>query len=227
LPVSTPGELAALITKIRAYEAAPAVKLPEALLLADAADQAGDFPADSAALAPVLAGRYATSLLALVPPATADDVRNALLDRFNPGFELLNYLGHGGLDQLGIDGFLTSDDVAGLGDATRPPLLVAMTCVAADFAEPADTCLGETLVLEAHGGAIAMWGPTGLSLNADARVLNRLFLQDLEAGRHRRLGDFVLTAVNSYQAGPVRATPPWIYNLIGDPALEVRVIKQR
>ena len=73
------------------------------------------------------------------------------------------------------------------------------------------------------GGAVAVWAPTGLSYNTEARVLDEVFFQKIFAADEPILGEVVIDALEAYT--PREGGQPFmldIYNLLGDPALQMK-----
>lgn len=218
IPVLSAAELDAYTAKIAAYEAAGgAAWNNNALFLADATDRGSDFAADSAAVAAQLPAGYALALtdLTSTPLAAA---RSQLLAGFGNGLAFIDYLGHGALDRLSAGGLLTNDDVAGLTNGARLPVLTAMTCTINRFEVPGVPALGELLVKSGAGGAAAVWGPTGLSTHGEARLLATRFYHATDA----RLGDRLRRAITEFRAQGGDPDLPRIYDLLGDPALRLK-----
>jgi hypothetical protein len=218
VPVVSAAELDAYAAKIAAYETAGgAAWNGNALFLADATDRGADFAADSSAVASQLSGGFSVEQIDLttVPLAAA---RSQLLAGFANGESFVDYLGHGAQDRLSAGGLLTDDDVPGLTNGERLPVLTAMTCTINRFAVPGVPALGELLVNSAAGGAGAVWGPSGLSAHGDARLLATRFYHATDA----RLGDRLLRAIAEFRTlGGDPALPP-LYILLGDPALRLK-----
>ena len=131
----------------------------------------------------------------------------------------MNYIGHGGMDRWTHEGLLTTRDVSGLGNGNSLPVVTALTCVSGRFAVPGFRCIGEALVMTPGGGAIAFWGPSGLSLNDRAKTLGQGFFREAFQSKKTVLGDVLLNALRSYGADDDTSK---IYNLLGDPALRLR-----
>lgn len=220
IPVVSGEELAEILAKIQAYEARTGSGGLAALCVADDADGGGDFGADVEGVA-ALMERYGTQVVKATAAVPLQQTRLVIQDRLNEGVDLVNYFGHGGLDRLATEGLLTTADVPALENGHRLPVLVAMTCVAGQYNVPGHDCLAEELVRRADGGAVAAWVPSGLSIHADAVRLNRRFMRALDATPGRRLGDLVLEAMQGHVMADRPGSPPWIYNLIGDPALRL------
>lgn len=220
IPAVTAAEMRAYVDKVAAYESAPGGDwTSRALLAADDADFAGDFPATSGGLAATLPGTVSRVDLL---PGQVQDGRARLFDALRQGQALFNYVGHGGLDRLSDEGLLLTSDVARLGNAPRLPVMTALTCLISQFAYPSVTSLGEELVLRADGGAAALFGPTWLSHNAPAGELGRHLLPRLAAPDGGRLGDRLLRGLNDYAAAGGDRETLRLYILLGDPALAMK-----
>jgi hypothetical protein len=223
LPVRTPAEFAAYLTKLQAYEAAdPSGWSHQVLLLADDYDpQAGNFPVDSDVLAASLPAGYTPQKLYL-GPLTVDQARSQTLAALQYGVGVFNYIGHGGLDALAAEKLLTSADVPTLGNQPRLPFMSAATCTVGDYMQPGYRSLGVLLALQGDGGMAGVFSPTGSSMNADGTVLLGKLFQGLFGGASARAGDATRSALAEFAAtgGPRYALD--IYNLLGDPAMVMR-----
>ncbi len=217
-PVMSAAELDGYVDKVIAYEAASGAWTSSLLALADAQSQAADFAADSEAVLGVVRPGYTPQRVYLdaVPFAAARDL---VLGGLRAGAAFVDYLGHGGLDRLSAGGLLASADVPGLGNGSKLPVVTAMTCTVNRFTVPGIPALGELLVDEPDGGAIAVWSPSALSLHGEARALAQQLYAAVSAGAPARLGDLVKVALERFHAGGGSPTMPGIYVLLGDPAL--------
>jgi hypothetical protein len=216
IPVISEEEIRDYVEKLSAYESeTPATG--RVLMSADDPDVGGDFPGDSAALASLLpAGTtVATIDLSQQPIAVA---RQLLFDELSAGVDHVNYIGHGALRKLASEGLLTTTDVEGLSNA-RTPVVTALTCTANFFASPGVESLGESLVVQPDGGAVAVWAPSWLSANGQARDLASIFFSDWYQGGGRSLGDAVLHSLRAMAAAGMPRGQLEGVVLLGDPAL--------
>jgi hypothetical protein len=223
LPVASAEELDRLVEKIVLRESdVERAWVARLVALADDADRAGDFAAGSdriAALAPP--GVPVTRIHLGALPLTA--AREALFAGIREGAGLINYVGHAGFDVLADEGLLRSEDVELLGNAGRPTVLTAMTCLAGDFSQPGAPGLAELLVLSGSGGAAAVWAPTGLSVNELAvRLAEGFYGAGFAAGDAVRVGDAVLAAQREYERARLPGRLLRLYVLLGDPAMRLR-----
>ncbi len=242
LPARTDAELAAYVAKLQAYEAEGGSWTQRTAWVADAVDEGGEFTGDSDELIERLPPSYEVNRIYVdeLGPAAA---RQQLLDAFDDGTRFVHFLGHGNLMQMGDNaGLLRASDVPALNQGARQPVLVAMTCALGRFDRIFFDTLSESLVLHDAGGAIAVWSPTGFSFNQEALVLADSFLPGLlgdtvlgdtvlgesggreVSGSPGLLGDAVVNALAHYlvTAEEPRGFIPFIYTLLGDPAIQVR-----
>jgi len=149
-----------------------------------------------------------------------------ILTNWNEGVDFVNYAGHGAYNQFGTAGYLTSAGVTNyLLNCPRLPVVTAMTCVSGQYSNPGADCLGEYLLEPVAGGAIAFFGPTGLSLSGEASELNVRLTTLLRANAQLALGDMIRQAVSDHITQDLPTVPVWIYNLMGDPALHYNIVR--
>ncbi len=223
LPVITPVEFQAYVAKIQAYEAAdPAGWSQQVLMLADNPDPAaGNFPSDSDSIAAALPAGY-TAIKVYLGPLDAAAVRSQTLAVLGSGTGVFNYIGHAGLDTLATERLLTNADVPTLHNGPHLPFMSAATCAVGNYSVPGYRSLAVLLALQADGGMAAVFAPTGSSLNVDGVALDQRLFEYLLAGATVRAGDATRAALGQFAAagGPRYALDT--YNLLGDPALEMR-----
>lgn len=235
IPVLTNEELQAYLDKLIIYENAGASVWKEHVLLAaDNPDQAGDFRADSEDIADLVPIDYQLDEVYLGAPHPGDGfcltgsvtalsataahcLTNAAL---NDGVGYFNYVGHGSQSLLADERIFVLNDVAALTNTDRHFIGTFMTCAASNYALPAYDALGEALVLKQGGGAIAVWGPTGLSINNEAKEFSNTFYSEVFKQEAKTLGEAILEAHQKYGAHRYRFMHD-IYNLLGDPALQL------
>ena len=221
IPAHTAAELNAYVDKIIAYETGPdGGWVGSAIALADAPDRGANFVTGSEQVAGYLSGYNVDRIY--LGSTTIEDARSRLLHDLAAGASIVDYNGHGGLDRLASGGLLASSDVASLGNGARLPVLTAMTCTVNRFAVPGFSSLGELLVNQAAGGAVAVWAPSGLSIHFEADLLAQRFYRHLGDTDGARLGDMVLRALQDFQTQGGSKAMLQIYNLLGDPALRLR-----
>ncbi len=222
LPVATAEELETLISKIISYESSGGGDWSNRILmLADNPDESGDFPADSDLLALIIPPPFTVDKIYL-SENTFDETRQTLLNGLNNGAAFLNYLGHAGLTQLAEEGLLTLDDVGSLTNQNRLPVVTSMTCVMGNYSIPGTDSLGTSLLLKQNGGAISVISPSGMSLNSQALILAKSFYESYLEDPNRPLGTVFLNALGKSSTAGVSGYMLDIYNLLGDPAMQIK-----
>ena len=221
IPVLTEAGLDAYTNKLAAAEGGPVDWAGNVIFLSDADDGATVFANESDQVASHLGAGYSLSSISLhaTPLAAA---RSELFAGLGQGASLVNYMGHGGIDRLSSSGLLTNADVAGLTNADRLPVVTAMTCTISRFTVPGVPSLGEVLVTSAAGGAVAVWGPSGLADDTFSQRLAESFYRSTSDITNPLLGDRILRALGEFRGLGGDASLLDIYNLLGDPALRLR-----
>ena len=224
IPAASVVDLQTYLVKVEAYEKGTvSLYNAGAMLLADKPDSAaGYFPQDSDWVAELLPSGIAVTRIYLDQQAIGA-ARSLLFEGMNRGTGWVNYLGHGGMDRFGAAGLLTWDDMGALSSTGPLPVISALTCAANRFEVPGYAPLGARLVLDANGGAIAVWAPTGLSLNEPAVRLNRNLFATVFQQQTSTLGEAVQqTLRDNTRREDMPLYMLRIYSLIGDPALQLR-----
>ncbi len=220
IPAKTDAEVLAYVIKLKSYEKGLDPGNNHVMMLADNPDPGpfNNFPADSDDVIAQFLGDYSFGTI-YYPGKTKDEMNSAFAAGVKDGAWLVNYIGHGGYDVM--SNFYENSYVGSL-ENTQYPIYVALTCLAGDFSFPLFDSLSETLVLKSNGGMIAACSPTGLSVNSEAVKMNKkLFEAFFE---EQDMGGAVKRAIALYKADGDLPFPYMIdvYNLLGDPALEIK-----
>jgi hypothetical protein len=221
LPAANPDQARVLVEKIVAYETSGPVPPAPVVLVADDADEAGDFGADADEIAGGLLSKHAVRKVYLSRLGT-EATREAIVDRFDEGASILSYLGHGGIHLWADENVFDLSRVAALAPQPRQPIVLTMNCLNGYFHFPYFDSLAEALVKAEGRGAIAAFAPSGLSLNAPAHGYHKALLEEILSGRHARLGDAIAAAQAAYARSGAFPELLSIYHLLGDPALALR-----
>lgn len=168
--------------------------------------------------------------------ARATDLRTAAFSAMNGGAGFVTFNGHSNHWQWArLDGDATINKLMDLYDpdslVNKDHLFIAMsmTCLTSQFHKPADsgTTLDERFLLNPNGGAVAVWGPAGLSVVHGHDALQRGFYRALwnAAPRTARLGDLMAAGytellTNSVCCQDVQKT----FLLSGDPFMIVQAM---
>jgi hypothetical protein len=218
LPFRSEAEAAVMVAKIVAYEqASPSEEL---LLVADSND-GFNFESASAALDGLLPANLKVNH---INRGTLDGetARRQLLEALNRGQKIVNYIGHGNVDQWRAN-LLTNEDARGLANGQHLSLFVMMTCLNGYFEDPVLRSLAEELMRSEHGGAVAVWASDGMTFPADQASINQqLYRLLFGAGDPKvqpmTLGEATQRAKAATPEADVRRT--WI--LFGDPTMRVK-----
>jgi hypothetical protein len=217
LPASSPAEVARMVEKILNYERRPAADSP-AVVVADNADEAGDFERDAEAIAE----RFPSARVIRLSRLGVEGSRTAIVEAFDRGSWLLSYVGHGGIQLWAQEDVFDTSQVESLAAQAEQPLLLTLNCLNGYFHFPYFDSLSEALLKADGKGAVAAFSPSGLSLNGPARELHLALVDELLSKRHKRLGDAVLAAQATYARSGLAPELLAIYQLLGDPALTLR-----
>ncbi len=230
LPVNTPEELSAVIEKIITYAETP---FPgdwntHHLFVADDPDPAGNFPAEAEIVtAYVPISHTVTRLYCTNAPDDLyacdnfSDIRTGVLQGWNSGALVINWVGHSAFQQWEHGRLFHTDDLPGLARAPRYPLSLAMSCFTGNFAHPDPnmTSIDEALVRLPRGGAIAAFGNSGLGLGSSQTPLHRAFyLSALRSDAPAPPG----VAASVAKAAVIQSVGRHLadtYHFFGDPAL--------
>ena len=223
VPALSAAELADYLAKLEAYENDGAAWLDQVLLLADGADSRFDFAAESRQLATLLPEGFASQVLALGEQGSLAAARDQLFGALGEGRVWLGYVGHGGVDRLSPQGLLTKADVPGLGNEGKLFVLQTISCHVGLHGLPGFDALGEDLVIDPAAGAVAVFAPAWLSEHDQAKQLGDRLLRQVFQLRTPRLGDAIREAMGSAAENGVPANLLDAYQLLGDPALELRL----
>ncbi|MFY9607466.1 MAG: C25 family cysteine peptidase [Blastocatellia bacterium] len=215
LPVGTVEETTSMIAKIIGYDRS--MPSNHVLLVADSVDVNDDFDFES----------FSHDLRSAIPqnlivgeidrgqmnPALA---QTELLANLYRGQKVVNYIGHGNIDQWRGD-LLTSADARGLENSAHLPLFVSMTCLNGYFQDGGLESLAESLLKAERGGAIAVWASSGMTGAFSQAVMNQEMFRLVLDGS-MTLGEATLKAKATVVDSDFRRT--WI--LFGDPTTRLR-----
>lgn len=222
LPVKNPDEARAVVRKILNYETNP---LPGGwnafvLLIADNPDEAGDFHTYSEAsakwvTAPFTVNRHYCPQSSCEKEAPA--LHEVIVRDWNRGSFLIQYFGHSSWQQWAVERLFHLDNIPALCNSRRYPVLVEMTCFTGAFHRPEPT-LDEELILRPEAGAVAIWGPTGLSLGKGHAYLSEGFFRAVFSHNVTTVGEATLAGKLSLAASNLYPELMDTYTLFGDPA---------
>ncbi len=207
LPVRTTQELTAVVAKLISYDRS--TPSPEMLHVADSTD-GFNFRAASFRLRELVPSGLRVNEINReeLGDSTA---RNELLEIINRGPKVVNYTGHGSVEQW-RGNLLVSPDGASLINSDHLSFFMMMTCLNGYFHDPVTVSLAESLLKAERGGAVAVWASTGMTDPGSQSVMSQeMYRQLFTTGV--RLGDAALGAKSQMKDPNLRRT--WV--LFGDP----------
>lgn len=212
LPARSPAEADALVAKLQAYHATTHTWTTPIGLVADAGD-GGDFNRASETLATLLGTHPAERIY---ESQLGSGTTAQILSNLASGRALLNFYGHGSLDQWSAGNIFNTPLVAQVNNAGRETFLTAITCFNGDYSW-GPTSLVTAMVLKPSGGAIGGVSGTAISNPSGQHPLNEAFYRAVLAGQP--VGD----ALRAGYAATADAEVILQFQLIGDPALRLDV----
>ncbi len=232
LALRTLEEAFAVVERIISYENNPAPWRwnSRSLFIADQADQAGNFPQLSDDAANQLPGGIKVQRVYLgVTHLSPSVARLAILDAFNQGQVLVNYVGHGGVQSWSEADLLTTNEFQFLDNPVQLPFVLPMTCLEGYFVIPSPvdkdySSLAESITRLPEKGAIASFSPTGFGIASGHDYLNRGIFQAIFDLRQWQVGPASTQAkIFLFSSTPNYHDLLETYLLFGDPALKLRL----
>ena len=220
LPVRTASDAALVVSKIVNYEkglAGGGYANQQALLVADQNIGADFTNATKFAATDLPSALKPTEIFAdgMDPNAVSQQVFTAL----NSGPLLVNYSGHGSVEQWSFADFLDNSSAANLTNGDQLSLYLLMDCLNGFFHDVYSTSLAESLLLAPNGGAVAVWASSGFTNQAPQASMNQALLQLLKTNPSMPIAKAIVQAKTGVTDNDVRRT--WIF--FGDPAMPLQL----
>jgi hypothetical protein len=239
LAVNTSSEAATVVDKIIQYETNPSPGGWNArrLFVSDNPDAAGDFHADAdqayrEITSPFVGQRFyysdGSSNQSYIY-TNAETLRTIFLNNFNQGAGLITFHGHSSWLQWAVEGlflyypYLSSNDndLSKLHNQYRLPVVLEMTCFTGSFHRPEYATLDESLLNLPGGGAVAVWGSTGLGVSTGHISLQTGFYRAINNQSETNLGAATLAGKMDLYATGFHQDLLETFTLFGDPALKM------
>ncbi|MGB5694757.1 MAG: C25 family cysteine peptidase [Polyangiales bacterium] len=221
LSVTSEAELDSIVQQIIRYEDSIDAVPNDITLLADATVPEGNFGAASDSVIDVLPNDWTATAVYRSELGDLESTRALFFDEVRKGPRMVTYLGHAGITSLGLkESLFGIQDLETMTIDGTEPVFAAMTCVTSRFEVPGLVSLGEAMLIDEEG-AIAVWGPSGVSINEQATMLTKALVDELSTGGETRLGPMVTRAFGVVADLEFGRDMTAIYNLLGDPALRV------
>ena len=172
---------------------------------------------------------FTSQVRATLPPAMpittinrsqmdAPTARAQIISNINAGKGIVNYLGHGSFSAWSSPVMLSNTDAAALTNANKLSFWVALTCLNAAFIEPSPDSLAEAAQKAPNGGAVGVWGSSGLTFPFGQVAISQSFYPLVFAASPARVGDAVKQAKNATTDMDIRR----LTIFLGDPTMRLR-----
>jgi hypothetical protein len=166
---------------------------------------------------------------------TSGEATRAILDALNQGTSVLFFLGHGSpniwTDEriwLGFDS--PNRDSQFLRPSGQDAFIVNYTCNSSAFdypMHPYNICMSEDFMRTPQGGAIATYAPSGPGSTETHQVMARLMQQAIFEDQAPAFGAIAALAGARCALENAGSTDPYMFVLMGDPALELALTRRR
>ena len=219
LPVRTSADAANVVSKIVGYESgASAGPWTSQVLLVGDQNRDYDFTGATNAVAQLLPPSVNITKI-LADGQDPELVHQQVIAAINSGQVMVNFLGHGSVEQWSLSGFFADPDATALTNGGYLPFVVSMDCLSGFFQDVYTTSLAESLLLAPEGGAVAVWASSGFTTADPQATMDRALIGQFAANPGITVGQAILNAKAGTVDPDVRRT--WI--LFGDPAMRLRL----
>ena len=167
---------------------------------------------------------YKDELDLSIDESVTTPVARQVIDGFNNGASLINYIGHGGGGIWSDSRMLDFEDPEqNLTNISQLPLVISMTCYTGAF-DGTKNSLAEELLRSENGGAIAVIGATSIGLLHGDYILNREILDVIFKGHTQNLGAIFAQAKTQFLINsPGFLDLAEVFTLFGDPATRLKI----
>ncbi len=234
IPAANSVELDNYITKLLAHEdafASMTVQTNKFTFVTDKSEMSEDFAAKTQAMANTLSqagGVFTTTIIDRTGLSDAA-MQTAVTGAFSNDSFVLAFIGHGAEDRWMNDQFI--NPILGVTEAsalanTSWPLVMGLNCNNGKFYDVYMPTLGESLVMNKSGGAIAFWGPSTMTSPEVQVALAQAFFNELNGVSQQaysvvRLGDVTTRAKLAISGTPSNLVTVRSWEFLGDPTMRV------
>ncbi len=219
LPVRTEAQTTTWVNKIVTYETNPSAVQKKVVFVSDNADSTFDFPDASDQHAKLVPSQYQTQKIYL-GPLTSSEVRTQTINSFNEGVFLIQYNGHGAIQQWADERLLYSTDWSATSNTGHLPFVLVTNCLSGHFVSPWYDSIAETFTQSGDVGAIGFFASTGINTPYAQHLLATEIWQLLWKGENE-VGLLLTAAKNRIGSGHGHLDVIRSYTLIGDPATKL------
>lgn len=179
-----------------------------------------------------LTEKYETKVI-YAAPSVGDDqlvgegstpVGRQVIDGFNSGASLVNYVGHGAGGRWASSRMMDLEDPQkNLTNISQLPFVISMTCFTGEF-DSKTGCLAEEFLRSQNGGAIGVIGGTSIGLLHQDHVLNKEIFDVIFHDKMLHIGAILAEAKTRFLINlPGYPDIAEVFTLFGDPATKLRL----
>ena len=167
---------------------------------------------------------YKDELDLSIDESVTTPIARQVIDGFNNGASLINYIGHGGGGIWSDSRMLDFEDPEqNLTNISQLPLVISMTCYTGAF-DGTKNSLAEELLRSENGGAIAVIGATSIGLLDGDYIFNSEILDVISKGHTRNIGAIFAQAKTQFLINaPGFLDLTEVFTLFGDPAAQLKI----
>jgi hypothetical protein len=232
LPADNIAELETMVSKIVQYEGIPPLSpwQRKVLFVADDNDpRSGDFPSLSDILISQFPNQpFGPQRLYYDPDQTTkEDFRSDVQQAWDAGSGLLMYTGHSSIYFWAHEELLHLHTIPNLENGQKLPVVLEMTCFTGSFQFPDDpihnatATLDEEMLRHPGGGAVAVWGSTGLGVSTGHHWLAEGFMKTIYQDGISEIGKAALAGKLNLVSVGTSLDLIDTFNLLGDPATKL------
>lgn len=233
IPASTTDQMKAAIGKILSYYSNGTYGWQNEAVLVAGEENTFHIQTDSVVHSMLPPSLFVKRLYTSIQDPAVDEkyygVTQNLVNYFNQGTLFVNYMGHGGGAIWADNGILTNDAVAEMSNSEKYPFVASMTCFAGAFDGQIGLPLSSTLLFSQDKGAVGVLASAGLGwlyndFFLDSQIIPALF--DTTYSNRSIGSDIILGKAlyySTYSFWPQSVSMLNQYNLIGDPALKLKI----
>jgi len=213
IPVRTLDEANAVVNKLTRRTAPPTDSWAKIVEIVNDWNN-GNIPFDKAADATAagIPAPFTTDRISFTNAGNA-----AVVNAFNRGSLLTDYIGHGSIETWS-NFIFNSPDAAALTNGDRLPLVVTLNCLNGYFNDLYTESMAEALLKNANGGAIGVMASSALTSPDQQLAVNLELNRQLFGATPISIGDAVRNAKQATTDSDVRRT----FILFGDPTLKLK-----
>jgi hypothetical protein len=155
-------------------------------------------------------------------------VGRQVIEGFNDGASLVNYIGHGGGGRWASSRMMDLEDPEkNLTNISQLPFVISMTCFTGFF-DGKNSCLAEEMLRSRSGGAIAVIGGTSIGLLHQDHILNQEIFKVIFNENTEHVGAILAEAKTQFLINaPGYLDLAEVFTLFGDPATRLRLPHKR